>query len=148
MPGALVNMGYKLTCAHGGNVLLAPPAPRVMVGGQPAVFFPNQPVPIPDCKNMTPAPFNIPTPAGPVPGTPAKAPCINATLNPALKTMRVTSMGMPLVHDGLGLPGSVTPAVFTIIPIPPATIPTGPPIPAPLLPFSKNGQAPVKVFVT
>lgn len=146
MPGLLINMSYQLKCAHGGNVLLAPPAPRVWVGGVQAVLFPMQPVPIAGCNNVTPAPFNIPTAVGPVPGTPAKAPCINATLNPGLKTMRVTSMGQALIHDGTGLPGSATPAVFTIIPIPPSTIPTGPPVPAPLMPFSKAGQVRVKAM--
>ncbi len=144
MPGFVVNMSYSLKCAHGGNVLIAPPSPRVKVGGVSALTFPMQPVPIAGCNNVTPAPFNVPTPAGPVPGAPAKAPCINATMNPGLKAVRVTTMGQPLLLDGMGMPASATPAVFTIIPIPPATIPTGPPVPSPLPPFSNPGQQRVK----
>jgi hypothetical protein len=67
-------------------------------------------------------------------------------MNPGLKAVRVTTMGMPLLLDGMGMPGSATPAVFTIIPIPPAVIPTGPPVPAPLMPFSKAGQVRVKAM--
>jgi hypothetical protein len=141
MPGHIVNMGYSLKCSHGGNVMIAPPAPRVWVGGMQALTFPMQPVPIAGCNNVTPAPFNIPTPAGPVPGSPAKAPCVSATMNPALKATRVTTTGLPLLLDGMGaVPASATPTVFTIIPIPPATIPTGPPVPGPLPPFSNAGQ--------
>lgn len=117
MPGFLLNMNCVVTCAHGGQAKPAAPNPRVKVMGTP-VPISSAPFTIAGCA------MAIPPPAGPGP-----TPCIMATFLPPTMTLRVKSMGQPLLCQS-----SMTGPCVTTPPSPPA----------PLLPVSFAGQVRVK----
>jgi hypothetical protein len=117
MPGYLVNMNCKVTCSHGGQAMPTAPNPRVKVMGTP-VPMSAAPFTVAGC------PMTIPPPAGPGP-----TPCVTATFLPPTMTVRVKSMGQPLLLQT----SSTGPAV---------TVPPAPP--TPLLPFTFAGQVRVK----
>lgn len=117
MPGFLLNMNVVVTCIHGGQARPTAPNPRVRVMGTP-VPLPTPPFMIAGCA------FAIPPPAGPGP-----TPCISAMFLPPSMTLRVKSMGQPLLCMS-----SMTGPAITIPPAPPA----------PLLPVSFAGQARVR----
>jgi hypothetical protein len=76
--GTLVQQGASVLCSHGGQANPTAPAPRVRLGGAPAV-------------SLTP-PWTV---AGcPFPPN-SGGPCVTATWTTG--TVRVTSMGQPLV---------------------------------------------------
>jgi len=78
MPAPLVQQGATVLCSHGGQAQPTVPSPRVTLGGQPALTLP--------------APWTI---AGcPFPPN-SGGPC--ATAMWSVGTVRVTSMGQPLV---------------------------------------------------
>ena len=78
MPAPLVQQGATVLCSHGGQAQPTVPSPRVTLGGQPALTLPP-PWTIAGC----PFPPN------------AGGPC--ATAMWSVGTVRVTSMGQPLV---------------------------------------------------
>ena len=82
MPGFLLNMSAQITCAHGGQAKLVAPNPRVKIMGQP--------VP------MSSAPLTIAGCAFPPPPI-ANGPCVTGQWLPPTLTIRVKSMGQPLV---------------------------------------------------
>ena len=130
----------QMQCAHGGKATPTLLNPRVKLSGQPAIMGAS-PVVIAGCPNVVPA--AVPTPVGPVPGPPALAPCISATLLPPTGTVRVKSMGMPLACQT----STTAPAIFAgPIPIPPAVIILMPPIPLPVPPAVSPGQFRVKAM--
>lgn len=117
MPGFLLTMTCVVTCAHGGQAKPTAPNPRVKIMGTP-VPMSSVPFVIAGC------PMTIPPPAGPGP-----TPCLTATFLPPTATLRVKSMGQPLLCQT----SATGPAVTT----PPSP-------PAPLLPVSFAGQTRVK----
>lgn len=119
MPGYLVTMSVMVTCAHGGQAKPAAPNPRVKIMGQP-VPMSASPFVVAGC------PMTIPPPAGPGP-----TPCLMATYLPPTMTVRVKSMGQPLLCQT-----SMTGPAVTTPPSPPA----------PLLPISFAGQMRVKAM--
>jgi len=82
MPGFLLNMGAQILCAHGGQAKLAAPNPRVKVMGQP-VPMSSVPIVVAGCAFPPP----------PV----ANGPCLTGQWLPPTLTVRVKSMGQPLV---------------------------------------------------
>ena len=78
MPGSLVHSGAVVICAHGGQATPAAPNPRVTVGGQATVAL-SGPWTVAAC----PFPPN------------SGGPC--ATAMWSVGTVRVTSLGQPLV---------------------------------------------------
>lgn len=82
MPGFVLNAAAVVTCAHGGQAKAVALNPRVKVGGQP--------VP------MSSAPFTVAGCAFPPPPV-ANGPCVTATWLPPTATLRVKSMGQPLL---------------------------------------------------
>lgn len=117
MPGFLLTMTCVVTCAHGGQAKPTAPNPRVKVMGT-AVPMSSPPFVVAGC------PMTIPPPAGPGP-----TPCLTATFLPPTMTLRVKSMGQPLLCQS----SATGPAVTT----PPSP-------PAPLLPVSFAGQVRVR----
>jgi hypothetical protein len=117
MPGFLLTMSCVVTCPHGGQAKPTAPNPRVKIMGTP-VPMSSPPFSIAGC------PMTIPPPAGPGP-----TPCTMATFLPPTMTMRVKSMGQPLLCQS-----SMTGPCVTTPPSPPA----------PLLPVSFAGQTRVK----
>lgn len=78
MPAALVQQGVTVLCSHGGQAQPSVPSQRLTLGGQPAV--------------TTPGPWTV---AGCALPPSAGGPC--ATAMWSVGTVRVTSMGQPLV---------------------------------------------------
>ena len=78
MPGNLVQQGATVLCAHGGQAQPTTPNPRVTTGGQATVLL-SAPWTVAGCS--------LPPNAG--------GPC--ATAQWTAGTVRVTSMGQPLV---------------------------------------------------
>jgi hypothetical protein len=96
MPGNLVQQGATVLCAHGGQAQPTVPNPRVTTGGQATVAL-SAPWTVAGCS--------LPPNAG--------GPC--ATAQWTAGTVRVTSMGQPLVIQSgsatcvpTGVPLSVT----------------------------------------
>ena len=117
MSGYLLTMNCVVTCAHGGQAKPVAPNPRVKIMGTP-VPLPAPPFVVAGCSMV------IPPPAGPGP-----APCVSATFLPPTATVRVKSMGQPLLCET-----STTAPCITTPPSPPA----------PLLPVAFAGQVRVK----
>ena len=113
MPGLLLTMSCQVTCMHGGQATPTAPNPRVMIMGTP-VPMASAPFTVLGCA------MAVPPPAGPGP-----TPCITATFLPPTMTVRVKSMGQPLL--------CVTSMTGPSINIPPAP-------PLPLMPVSFAGQ--------
>lgn len=82
MPGMLLTMSAVILCAHGGKANLTAPNPRVKIMGTP--------VP------MSAPPLVIGGCAFPPPPV-ANGPCVTATWIPPTATVRVKSMGQPLL---------------------------------------------------
>lgn len=119
MPGFLLTMQCKVTCAHGGQAMPTAPNPRVKIMGTP-VPMSAPPFTVAGC------PFAIPPPAGPGP-----TPCISATFLPPTMTLRVKSMGQGLLCQT----SATGPAITT---------PPSPPVP--FLPVIFAGQVRVKAM--
>jgi len=117
MPGFLLTMNCMVTCVHQGQAKPMTPNPRVKIMGTP-VPMSSPPFMIAGC------PMVIPPPAGPGP-----TPCISATFLPPTMTVRVKSMGQPLLCQS-----STTGPCITTPPSPPA----------PLMPVTFAGQTRVK----
>lgn len=117
MPGYLLTMSCVVTCAHGGQAKPTAPNPRVKINGTP-VPMSSPPFMVAGC------PMVIPPLAGPGP-----TPCISAIFLPPTMTLRVKSMGQPLLCQS-----SMTGPAITTPPSPPV----------PLLPVSFAGQTRVK----
>jgi hypothetical protein len=113
MPGFLLNMNCVVMCVHGGQATPTAPNPRVKIMGVP-VPVAAAPFMIAGCA------MTISPPAGPGP-----TPCITAMFSPASMTVRVKSMGQPLLCQ--------TSIADQVIAIPPAP-------PLPLLPVNFAGQ--------
>ncbi|HKF48714.1 MAG TPA: hypothetical protein VKB38_15255 [Terracidiphilus sp.] len=91
MAGFLLHQGAVVMCAHGGQATPPVPNPRVMVMGMPTATI-SAPWIIAGCPGVLP----------PIP------PCVTGQW--ALGTLRVTSMGQPLVvQSGVAItvPGGV-----------------------------------------
>ncbi len=116
MPGYLLNMNCVVTCVHGGQAKPTAPNPRVKIMGVP-VPMSAPPFVIAGC------PMTLPPPR------PGPAPCLSATFLPPTMTLRVKSMGQPLLCQT-----SMTGPCVTTPPAPPA----------PLLPVSFAGQTRVR----
>ena len=116
MPGFLLTMSAVVMCAHGGQAKPMTPNPRVKLMGTP-VPMSSPPFVIAGCAMV------VPPPAGPGP-----TPCISATFLPPTMTVRVKSMGQPLLCQT-----SMTGPAITTPPSPPA----------PLLPVVSAGQTKV-----
>jgi hypothetical protein len=82
MPGFLLNMGAQIMCAHGGQAKLTAPNPRVKLMGQP-VPMSSAPLAVVGCA-LPPPPV-------------ANGPCVTGQWMPPTLTIRVKSMGQPLV---------------------------------------------------
>lgn len=82
MPGYLLNMSAVVLCAHGGQVKFMAPNPRVKAGGSP--------VPMSAVPSMV---AGCPFPPPPI----ANGPCVTAPWLPPSGTVRVKSMGLPLL---------------------------------------------------
>lgn len=119
MPGFLLTMTCVVTCAHGGQAKPTAPNLRVKILGTP-VPMSAPPFAVAGC------PMTIPPPAGPGP-----TPCLTAAFLPPTMTLRVKSMGQPLL-------------VQTSATGPAVTTPPSPP--APLLPVSFAGQTRVRAM--
>lgn len=119
MPGFLLTMNCTVTCVHGGQARPTAPNPRVRIMGTP-VPLSSAPFVVAGC------PMVIPPPAGPGP-----APCLTATFLSPTMTVRVKSMGQPLLCQS-----SMTGPCVTTPPSPPA----------PLLPVSNAGQTKVQAM--
>jgi len=113
MPGFLLTMSCVVTCVHGGQAMPTAPNPRVMLSGTP-IPIASAPFMVAGCAMV------IPPPVGPGP-----TPCISAIFLPATMTVRVKSMGQPLLCQ-------------TSMTGPAINIPPAPPLP--LLPVSSAGQ--------
>lgn len=85
MPGFLVTVGGVVNCTHMGKGNMIP-NPRVKLSGQPIPMF-APPVTIAGCPFMMPVPPPVPSPH----------PCIAGNWLPPSGTLRVKSMGQPLV---------------------------------------------------
>ena len=115
----LLTMSCVVTCIHSGQAKPTAPNPRVKIMGAP-VPMSAPPFVVAGC------PMTVPPPAGPGP-----TPCISATFLPPTMTLRVKSMGQPLLLDT-----SMTGPCITVPPSPPA----------PLLPATSAGQTRVKAM--
>ena len=82
MPGYLLHVGAIVQCAHGGMAQPTVPNPRVKVGGSP--------VPMSSVPSMVAGCAFPPPPV-------ANGPCVTATWIPPTATVRVKSMGQPLL---------------------------------------------------
>lgn len=118
MPGYLLDMNCVVMCAHGGKASPAVPNPRVKIMGTP-VPMSAPPFMVAGCS------MQMVTPAG----APVPTPCISATFLPPTMTLRVMSMGQPLLCAS----SATGPAIVT----PPAP-------PTPLQPVAFAGQVRVK----
>ncbi len=119
MPGFLVNMSVTVMCMHGGKATPTAPNPRVKLSGVP-VPMATAPFMVAGC------PMVIPPPAGPGP-----TPCIQGMFLPPTMTLRVKSMGQPLL-------------VQTSMTGPAVTTPPSPPVP--FQPIAFAGQVRVKAM--
>ena len=81
--GSLVHQGAVVICGHGGQATPTVPNPRVKVGGQPTVTLA--------------APWTVAGCANPPPIA-STGPCVTAQW--VVGTVRVLSMGQPLVIQG------------------------------------------------
>jgi hypothetical protein len=117
MPGFLLTMSCVVTCMHGGQATPTLPNPRVKIMGIP-VPVASAPFIIAGCV------MTVPPPAGPGP-----TPCVTAMFLPASMTVRVKSIGQPLLCQ--------TSMTGPVIAIPPAP-------PVPLMPVSSAGQTRVR----
>ena len=117
MPGFLLTMNCVVMCAHGGQAKATAPNPRVKIMGAP-IPMSSGPFMIAGCVMV------VPPPAGPGP-----TPCIMATFLPPTMTVRVKSMGQPLLCQ--------TSATGPVIATPPSP-------PVPLLPVIFAGQTRVR----
>ena len=101
MPGFLVQVGATVVCAHGGQAQPTTPNPRVTIIGMPTVTVASQ---------YTVAGCVLPPPPN------GNGPCVSAQWVPPTGTLRITSMGQPLVvvsSQALCVP-SGTPLVITV----------------------------------
>ncbi len=121
MPGYLVTMSVVVMCAHGGKATPTAPNPRIKLSGQP-VPMSSPPFMVAGC------PFVVPNPP---PAPPRPAPCISATYLPPSMTVRVKSMGQPLLCQS-----SMTGPAIT----------AGSPAPVPFQPIQNPGQMRVKAM--
>ncbi len=80
MPGFLLHVGAKVTCAHGGQAMPTVPNPRVLVSGMPTVIM-TTPYKVTGCT--------LPPPPA------ANGPCVTAQWTTG--TTRVLSNGLPLL---------------------------------------------------
>jgi len=96
MPGLIAHQGATVLCAHGGQAQPTTANPRVTVSGQPTITL-TTPYSIAGC----PLPPN------------AGGPC--ATAFWASGTVRVTSMGLPLVFQGGSATCAPTGAPLTVV---------------------------------
>jgi len=80
MPGFLVQVGAQVLCSHAGQAQPTVPNPRVTVSGQPTVLL-TTPYVVAGCT--------FPPPPA------ANGPCVTGQW--LVGTMRVTSLGQPLV---------------------------------------------------
>ena len=117
MPGYLLTMSCVVMCTHGGQAQPTAPNPRVTIMGTP-VPTSAAPFMVAGCA------MAVPPPAGPGP-----TPCISATFLPPTMTVRVKSMGQPLLCQS-----SMTGPAINVPPAPPL----------PLMPVSFAGQVRVK----
>ncbi|MGK7872668.1 MAG: hypothetical protein AB4426_04945 [Xenococcaceae cyanobacterium] len=101
MPGYLLNVSSTVLCAHGGQAKATVSNPRVKVIGQPTVTQVS-PYAIAGCANPPP-PANV-------------GPCITATWTTA--SVRVKSMGMPLLLQDSKALCTPTGTPLNVIPIP------------------------------
>jgi hypothetical protein len=96
MAGFLLHQGAVVMCAHGGQAMPTVPNPRVLVMGMPTAAI-NAPWVVAGCPGVPP----------PVP------PCVTAQW--MLGTLRVTSMGQPLVvQSGVAI---TVPGAATLLPV-------------------------------
>jgi hypothetical protein len=117
MPGFLVTANVVVQCVHGGQAQPTALNPRVKIMGSP--------IPIASAAfTVIGCAFTIPPPAGPGP-----TPCTSATFLPGTTTVRVFSMGQPLL-------------CMTSLTGPSISIPPAPPLP--LMPISFAGQTRVQ----
>ncbi len=117
MPGFLLTMNCVVMCAHGGQAKPSSPNPRVKIMGTP-VPVSAAPFIVAGC------PMAVPPPVGPGP-----TPCLTATFLPPTMTVRVKSMGQPLLCQ-------------TSMTGPAITVPPSPPLP--FMPVSFAGQTRVQ----
>lgn len=117
MPGFLLTMSCVVLCAHGGQAKPTAPNPRVKIMGSP-IPTAAAPFMVMGCA------MAVPPPAGPGP-----TPCISANFLPPTMTVRVRSMGQPLLCQT-----SMTGPVINVPPSPPL----------PLMPVNFAGQTRVK----
>ena len=99
MPGFLLTMSAVVMCTHGGKANFAAPNPRVKIMGSP-VPMSAPPVVIAGCPNPPP-PVNL-------------GPCVVGNWIPPSHTVRVKSMGLPLVCQTSQALGAPTPAPLKI----------------------------------
>lgn len=84
MPGFILHEGALVQCAHGGMVEPTAPNPRVTVMGMPIITV-GAPWVVAGCAFPPPPEGN--------------GPCLVAQWLPPTGTMRVTSMGVPLLVE-------------------------------------------------
>jgi hypothetical protein len=113
-------MSVVVMCAHGGKATPVAPNPRVKCSGVP-IPLSAPPFVIAGCPFVMPVPPPVPSPH----------PCLSAAYMPPTMTVRVKSMGMPLL-------------VQTSMTFPAITVPPAPPLP--LMPVSFPGQVRVKAM--
>ncbi len=87
MPGLIFHVSAQMKCMHGGQCVVATPAPRVLVAASPAAAL--SPTGIPPV-GVVGCLFQVPVGAGTKP-----QPCVKVDW--ANVSTRVTSMGMPLL---------------------------------------------------
>lgn len=105
--GSLVHQGATVICAHGGQAMPTVPNPRVQVGGQPTVTL-SAPWTIAGCAFPPP-------PAG-------TGPCVTGQW--VVGTVRVTSMGQPLVIQGGSAVCVPTGTPLTVVAVQPRVVAT------------------------
>ena len=106
MPGFFLHVGAVMTCTHFAPVTIPPTQPRVVVSGQPVATASA-------LLTVTGCPFQIPTPAGPVP-----QPCV--TVQWANLSARVLIAGQPALLQAT--PGTGAGVCFSA-----TLLPAGPP---------------------
>ena len=87
MPGLILTVSSQMTCMHGGQCVVATPAPRVLVATSPAAALAPTGVPPVGVVGCL---FQVPVGAGTKP-----QPCVKLAW--ANVSARVTSVGMPLL---------------------------------------------------
>lgn len=101
MPGPVLTVVSPLLCCHGGQARAPVGNPRVTIQGVPALVQ-TVPLTIAGCANPPPPVSN--------------GPCVSATW--LAGSLRVTSMGVPLVLATSQAPCSPTPTPLTVVPVP------------------------------